>query len=63
MQRLAYDAESEHTVMLNAGLGGGYADALLSGLWPSMDVLPEAERACRGEAIELAPMYLEGVPA
>ncbi len=62
-RRLAYDAESEHRAMLNAGLGGGYADALLSGLWPSMDVLPEAERPCRGEAIDLAPMYLEGVPA
>ncbi len=61
--RLAYDAEAEHRMMLEAGLGGGYAEALLSGLWPSTDVLPAFERARRGEAIELAPLYLEGALA
>ena len=60
--RLAYNAEAEHELMLEAGLGG-YAGALLSGLWPSMDVLPEVERARRGEAIALAPMFLRGALA
>ena len=33
------------------GLKTGYADCLVSGLWPSLDVLPEEERAARGRPL------------
>jgi predicted phosphodiesterase len=52
-QRLPYAAEETRQKMLGAGLGGGYAETLRSGLWPSMDVLPAAERARRGTPITL----------
>ena len=38
--------------MRAAGLPAGYADALETGLWPSLDVLPPAERAAAGRPIE-----------
>lgn len=52
-RRLAYDAEQAYAGMYTAGLCRGYADTLLSGLWPSMDVLPEEERGRRGMTIAL----------
>ena len=56
--RLAYDAESAQQAMLHAGLTNGYAEALSSGLWPSMDVLPERERLQRGvEIVESAVLF------
>lgn len=57
--RLEYAAEAEARVMRNAGLDNGYDDALLTGLWPSMDVLPEAERARRGHHLDLAPFLIK----
>ena len=44
LERLSYDAESARAAMLDAGMVGGYADTLLSGIWPSEDVLPTALR-------------------
>ena len=38
--------------MLAEGLPGGYADALVTGLWPSLDVLPEAEKSRTGRALD-----------
>ncbi|MCD6188487.1 MAG: metallophosphoesterase family protein [Desulfuromusa sp.] len=55
-QRLRYAAELTHRNMCAAGLKAGYAETLLSGLWPSMDVLPAAERARRGEPIAMRPL-------
>lgn len=49
---LTYDAQAAGQAMALAGLNNGYADALVSGLWPSIDVLPAEERAQRGLAIE-----------
>jgi predicted phosphodiesterase len=49
--RLQYDAMAAKQYMLAAGLNNGYAEALLSGLWPSMDVLPDKERGQQGKAI------------
>jgi uncharacterized radical SAM superfamily Fe-S cluster-containing enzyme len=49
---LAYDHESAAQKMRAAGLPAGYADALETGRWPSLDVLPPAERAAAGRAIE-----------
>ncbi|MBT4888244.1 MAG: metallophosphoesterase [Rhodospirillales bacterium] len=43
-------SQSSHA-MTTAGLNEGYAKALKTGLWPNMDVLPEAERAICGKEI------------
>jgi predicted phosphodiesterase len=51
---LDYDYSAAAAAMRKAGLPAGYADAMVSGLWPSLDVLPPAERAGAGVSIELA---------
>ncbi len=45
---LDYDHAAAAAAMRMAGLPEGYAAALGSGIWPSCDVLPPAERARRG---------------
>ncbi len=42
---LHYDHQAAHAAMQTAGLRQGYDRALLSGYWPSEDVLPPALRA------------------
>lgn len=44
IRRLAYDAEAAQAAMQAVGLTQGYDQALLSGYWPSEDVLPQALR-------------------
>ena len=51
IRRLSYDAASSARTLREAGYAPAYADALLSGLWPSLEVLPDAERACAGVPI------------
>jgi hypothetical protein len=53
--RLSYPAEQARAAMLKSGITG-YADAITSGLWPSEDVLPDAEKAARGEELRLKPL-------
>lgn len=48
---LQYDHAAAAAAMRKAGLPEGYAAALGSGLWPSCDVLPPAERARRGQKL------------
>lgn len=48
---LDYEAAIAKTKMREAGLDNAYADSLLSGLWPSMDVLPGLEKQKQGNAI------------
>jgi predicted phosphodiesterase len=48
---LAYDYAAAAAAMRAAGLPGGYARGLETGLWPSEDVLPAAERSLRGQPI------------
>lgn len=48
---LAYDPSATVSRMREVGLPEGYAQALLTGLWPSLDVLPPAERAATGYPI------------
>ncbi len=43
-ERLVYDARAASAAMVRAGLVQGYERALLSGWWPSEDVLPERFR-------------------
>ncbi|PWS34670.1 diadenosine tetraphosphatase [Falsiroseomonas bella] len=54
---LDYDHTSAAAAMRAARLPEGYAAALGSGIWPSCDVLPPAERARRG--YPLAPVALD----
>jgi predicted phosphodiesterase/uncharacterized Fe-S cluster-containing radical SAM superfamily protein len=49
---LDYDHRSAARKMRAAGLPAGYADALETGRWPSLDVLPPAERHAAGRAID-----------
>lgn len=49
---LSYDHVTAANKMRRAGLPDGYATALMSGLWPSCDVLPLAEIRGRGHALE-----------
>jgi hypothetical protein len=48
---LEYDHAAAAAAMRAAGLPEGYAAALGSGIWPSCDVLPPAERARRGQKL------------
>lgn len=48
---LEYDWRTAAAAMRAAGLAEGYAAALGTGVWPSDDVLPPAERARRGVAL------------
>jgi len=51
--RLAYDFPAAAADMRRNGFPEAYAEALETGLWPSLDILPEAERRMTG--IPLAP--------
>lgn len=48
---LDYDFRAAAAAMRRRGLPAGYADALETGLWPSLDVLPAAERAETGRPL------------
>ena len=48
---LDYDHAGAAAKMRARGLPEAYAEALGTGLWPDMDVLPAAERAREGVAI------------
>jgi hypothetical protein len=41
----------------------GYARTLVTGLWPSLDVLPAAERAATGRRIRQRTVRLAGAVA
>ena len=56
-QRLEYDYQASRQTTIAAGMGE-YGEALASGLWPSMDILPEAERAQRGKPLDLADIRI-----
>jgi predicted phosphodiesterase len=51
MRRLTYDHVGAATATKGAGHANAYAHALVSGFWPSLDVLPPREKAARGRAI------------
>jgi predicted phosphodiesterase len=57
--RLTYDHQAAHQRMQDAGLNNGYAEALLSGLWPSMDVLPENEQMDTGIALTVPTLHID----
>ncbi|MGE3065247.1 MAG: metallophosphoesterase [Hyphomicrobiaceae bacterium] len=49
--RLDYDHDGAAAATRAAGHADGYAAALLTGLWPSLDVLPAQERALTGRPL------------
>jgi len=55
-QRLSYASDRTRQNMQAAGLKAGYAETLLTGLWPSMDILPAAEREQRGRPLAIADL-------
>ncbi len=52
LESLDFDAPSAANAMRDAKLADAYADALESGLWPNMDVLPDLERVKQGIEIK-----------
>ncbi len=51
---LVYDHATAAQKTRRAGLPEGYADALETGLWPSLDILPDAERVQTGVPLKPA---------
>lgn len=49
--RLAYDHHGAAAAMRRCGHANGYARTLVTGLWPSLDVFPPAERAATGRKL------------
>jgi predicted phosphodiesterase len=61
MHRLQYDHHSAAAAMRRSGHANGYARTLITGLWPSLDILPPAEREAAGKRIRQRTMRL-GAP-
>lgn len=58
---LVYDHETARGKMIEADICFEYAEALSTGVWPSLDVLPETERQQTGVALDLSePFSWEG---
>ena len=49
--RLGYGHHAAAAAMRRHGHANGYARTLVTGLWPSLDILPAAERAATGKRI------------
>jgi predicted phosphodiesterase len=56
--RLAYDHVAAAAAMRRHGHANGYARSLITGLWPSLDVLPPPERAATGKKIHPRKMRI-----
>jgi predicted phosphodiesterase len=52
LMALEYDFETARRKMIVRGLPAGYANALRTGLWPSLEILTAPERRASGLAIE-----------
>lgn len=53
---LNYDFRSAQAAMRAAGLPVDYHDAIASGLWPSVDILPDVDRSASGEPLAFEPV-------
>lgn len=56
--RLAYDHHASAAALRRSGHANGYARTLITGLWPSMDVLPPTETALAGVRLRARNMRL-----
>lgn len=57
-RRLAYDHNAAAAAMRRSGHANGYARTLVTGIWPSFDVLPVAERSATGVKLKQRSMRL-----
>ena len=55
---LDYDHAASRKTTIAAGMSA-YGEALADGLWPSIDVLPEAEARQTGQPLHLSPLRIE----
>jgi predicted phosphodiesterase len=55
--RLTYDAKASQATTRKAGMVE-YAEALTTGLWPSMDILPLAEQGVQGQRLQVKAMTM-----
>lgn len=60
LHRLAYDTRAAAASMRRLAYADGYAKSLVTGVWPSFDVLPPAETAATGK--RLKPRTVSIVP-
>lgn len=51
LESFDYDHIAAANAIHDAGLADGYAKALITGLWPNMDVLPNAEAQTQGQPL------------
>jgi predicted phosphodiesterase len=56
--RLSYDHHSAAAAMRRSGHANGYARTLITGLWPSLDILPPVEREATGKRIRPRTMRI-----
>lgn len=56
---LDFDQHQAADRMTEEGLPQGYAEALRTGLWPSLDVLPEPERLATGKPLRLGENHFQ----
>ena len=61
--RLAYDHTRAAAAMRRFGYANGYARALVTGLWPSLDILPATEQAATGRRLRSRSLRLASVGA
>jgi predicted phosphodiesterase len=57
-RRLAYDHHAAAGALRRCGHADGYARTLVTGLWPSLDVLPPGERAATGKRLRQRTLRL-----
>jgi hypothetical protein len=56
--RLAYDHAGAAAAMRRSGHANGYARTLVTGLWPSLEILPAAERSQTGARLRAKSLRL-----
>ncbi len=59
--RLDYDHAASRKTTIAAGMSA-YGQALADGLWPSIDILPEAEARQTGQPLHLPPLHIDSAP-
>lgn len=62
IHRLSYDHQGAAAALLRCGHANGYARTLVTGLWPSLDVLPMMEREATGRRLSSSALRLAPSP-
>ncbi len=58
--RLACDQSAAAAAMRRSGHANGYARTMITGIWPSFDVLPDAEKQRTGEPLAAQKAFVAG---